>query len=166
MNIFVEEIEEFQFGIVRFYSIRVDDNEYNEFERFLRKHEQNSGISEELDQLFQFLEEMGDKYGAREQFFRFENQAHAIPKHSKQFPYIEKGAKLRLYCLRLNDHVVFLFHGGIKTKHSAQDCKNVSIHFHNANRFVQKINELIRNNEILFNEKGTELTFDKDGYVT
>ncbi len=69
---------------------------------------------------------------------------------------------LRLYCLVLNDHVVFLFNGGIKTADNAKDCPNVGPYIKQANELVKKIDELLINKEISWNKNQTDICFDEN----
>ena len=61
------------------------------------------------------------------------------------------GFPLRLYCLRLTDTIVILFNGGEKTARTAQGGKT-SKAFREACAFVKKIDEAIKNREIIILE--------------
>ena len=56
--------------------------------------------------------------------------------------YLESAIDLRLYCHWVNERIVILFNGGIKTTKLAQDCSNVSRHFYNAQTWVKRLNEI------------------------
>jgi hypothetical protein len=69
------------------------------------------------------------------------------------------GSLLRLYCLRVNDCVVFLFNGGVKTQSNAKDCPNVGPYIRQANRITQKINQLFSDKEISWNNGRTDIIY-------
>ena len=100
---------------------------------------------------------MGKQTGAKENYFRFENVATALPPR-----FIELENALRLYCHRLNDHVVFLFNGGIKTALKVQDCNNVKHHFKLANQLAVAIDRLLKENEINWINDFTDIEFSTD----
>ena len=80
--------------------------------------------------------------------------------------YVEYGKKkannLRLYCLRANSNVVFLFSGDIKTTQKAQDCPNVRKHFNLANTLTKAIDNAFIENDIIWNEDCTLIKCDED----
>ena len=82
---------------------------------------------------------MGKQTGAKENYFRFENAASALLPR-----FIEFENALRLYCHQLNDHVVFLFNGGIKTALRVQYCNNVKHHFKLTNQLAVAIDRLLK----------------------
>lgn len=61
-----------------------------------------------------------------------------------------KPNNLRLYCHRLNEYVVILFSGAIKTAHTAQECPNVKPHFELANKLTVTIDKAFKENEIFW----------------
>lgn len=166
MNIFatLKEIESFTFKKVKYYSVHFEDKEVSEFLDFLNRMEDIEEIKDDLDLFFIWLEEIGENYGALPQFFRHEGKADALPPPAKQMKLTEFEIEenIRLYCLRANDHVVFLFNGGIKTKDRAQDCPNVSNYFRQANQLSHAINQLFNQGEISWNNSHTDITFEPD----
>jgi hypothetical protein len=102
--------------------------------------------------LAKFLEKViGDKMGALEDFFRFENSAHGLPPagnfHVGEIALRFQSFPLRLYCLRISERLVILFNGGEKTSRTAQGGKT-SMHFHDANRFAKRIMEALQEGEL------------------
>ncbi len=169
MNIFatIEPINSFTFKKVKYYSVLFENENINEFLDFLNRMEDDKSIDDELEKLFVCLEEIGDKYGAQERFFRPEKMAQALPSPSgisNNVLKINFKKNLRLYCLRLNDHVVFLFNGGVKTKgiKLAQDCPIVAPHFNKANIIAQAIEKLFQAGDIQWNENCTDILYDND----
>ncbi len=144
------------FNKVTFYTIRDENKELSETDRFLTKYSEKGIFKERLNKLVAFIEAMGDEYGARQLFFRHEAAADALPppySTIKQFGLLEFiEYDLRLYCCRLSDSVVVLYGGGQKTTAKAQDCPNVSSHFRLASVATTALNEKIR-------EKSFVLTF-------
>ena len=142
MNIFVriQRLEDFQFAIVKYFTVHLEEdgvkNEVNEFFDFLNRMEEIEEVQYDLLNLHEWLVEIGNNYGAIK--------------------------NLRLYCLVLNEHVVFLFNGGIKTTNNAKDCPNVGPHIKRANRIAKKIDELLKQNELTWNFDHTDIKFDKN----
>jgi hypothetical protein len=60
----------------------------------------------------------------------------------------------------LNEHVVILFNGGIKTTQNAKDCPSVGPYIKQANAIARKIDELIKSGEIQWNKNFTDILFD------
>lgn len=168
MNIFVhiQRLEDFQFDIVKFFSVRIEENEVNEFYDFLNRMEDIEELEEDLLNLLVWIEEIGEYIGAKKHLFRNESitaDVQALPPPAKQMQVYEIPVEnLRLYCLVLNEHVVFLFNGGIKTTGNAKDCPNVGPHIKQANRIAGKIDELLKENEITWNFDHTDIKFDEN----
>ena len=66
---------------------------------------------------------------------------------------------LRLYCFRVNDSVVFLFNGGVKTQLNAKNCPNVGPYLKQANRLTQQVHQLFLNKEICWNRNKTDIFY-------
>ncbi len=170
MNTFavLEKLEQFSFKKVVYYSIAYLDNEdeINEFYDFLNRMEDLPHLENDLGNLIIWLEEIGDRYGAiKNRFFRHEakyGEASALPPSRKTmlFNEIIVEESLRLYCLVANEHVVFLFNGGIKTTLNPEDCPNVGTYFRQANLLSQKIDKLFQDKLIQWNNDMTDIHFD------
>lgn len=170
MNIFarIQRLNEFQFDIVKYYSILIEEDgeehEVNEFFDFLNRMEDVEELEEDLTNLMVWIEEIGDQIGAMKHLFRNESitaDVQALPPPHKQIVVHEIPVEnLRLYCLVLNEHVVFLFNGGIKTTSKAQDCPNVGPYIKLANQLAGKIEELLKDNEITWNKDYTDIVFE------
>lgn len=153
---------------VAYYSICINGNDNSLFEEFIENHEQNE--KNKLNHIVSWLAQIGEKYGAQERHFRSEAEtadASALPPPGNSHPhYTEKGKKksntLRLYCLRANESVVFLFNGGIKTKKRAQDCPNVSTHFKLANLLTKAIDNCFKEKEIQWINDFTEIDCEEN----
>lgn len=166
MNIFasLEKVPNFNFDKVIYYSVLIEDKDVNEFYDFLNRMEDIKEIEEDLNTLVIWLEEIGDNYGALPEFFRHEGKAEALPPPARKMKLAELEVEnnLRLYCLRANEHVVFLFNGGIKTTDKAQDCPNVSPYFRQANKLAGIINQLFSDSEIKWNQDHTDIIMEPD----
>ncbi|WP_338765786.1 hypothetical protein WAF17_02400 [Bernardetia sp. ABR2-2B] len=154
MNTFALEIFDDEGKKCTFYTVRWDDIEVSETEKFFSKFRQDADLKPSLLNLAKFIEiVIGDEKGAIEAYFRFENTADGLPP-SKKFR-IEKQTinfgnrfPLRLYCLRLSDELVILFNGERKTSQSAQD-GDTSMVFHDANVFAERILKAKEDGEII-----------------
>ncbi len=158
MNTFakLERVEGFPGNRVNFYSIKVENRDRNEFEDFLARHVSNTAVFEQLSFLYKKLENFSLQ-GVRRHFFRPEGSFHALPPPAKYLDVSFGRKQLRLYCLYVSPCIVILFNGGVKTKMKAQECDNVNRYFAEAGGFTKKIDEMIRNREISFNEDRSEI---------
>jgi len=156
---------------VIYYSIEIIESQEYEvtspshlFEEFIAENKENK---KKLQHILDWIEEIGDKYGAKQQFFRREKMASALPPDT-QLPlepyYYEEGKKkgnnLRLYCIPINEHVVILLNGGIKSTRKAQDCPNVSSSFELANRLAKAIAKSLKNNDIEWSDEDLDILYD------
>lgn len=168
MNTFVLEIFDDQGKVCTFYTVRWEDALHTETDKFFIKYENHNTLQQPLQELAIFMaKKMGDEMGALEDFFRFENAAHAIPPsgtYRVEDVYINYGNfPLRLYCLRISESLVVLFNGGEKTAITAQAGKT-SMVFQEANSFAKRIIEALNNNEI-FISANNRLFTDVDGHT-
>ena len=134
------------FDRVTYYSFKVGDssetNEISEFEDFKNKF----GKTLEFRFIFGKLRAFG-RTGARENYFRFEDKAVALPPYGSiselktLHPEEENFVDLRLYCIRMSDRCVILLNGDIKTTTKALDCPNCRSHFQLANAISRKIDK-------------------------
>lgn len=69
---------------------------------------------------------------------------------------------LRLYSLRINESIVFIFGGNIKTENHAQNCPNVKEHFRLANQISTAIYEAIGSDDIVLNDTQTDIEYEED----
>lgn len=154
---------------VSYYSVSLDDNDTSLFEGFIKKHTTEN--KNKLDHILNWLKEIGNNYGARIYYFRPEGETadtSALPPKGidRKPQYTEHGKKksnsLRLYCLRANESVVFLFSGDIKTKNKAQNCPNVKSHFKLANKLTKAIDNAFIGGDIKWNENCDEIIYNED----
>jgi len=157
-----------EYDKVVYYSVVLngDENEQSVFEAFVQKY---GGIEgDKLNHILSWVREIGDVYGAQAYLFRAENNAEALPPKgvNREPCYIENDTNtanpLRLYCHRLNEHVVILFGGGVKTADAVQDCTNVRIPFILANKLSKVIDESIREGEIELKDDQMDILYDTE----
>ncbi|MGO1245682.1 MAG: hypothetical protein ACTHZ1_09210 [Sphingobacterium sp.] len=166
MNRFAEIRLVASYRTVTFYSINYVDDDSSLFEKFVEA--QNINNKDKLQHILSWIREIGNNYGAKKTYFREENQADALPPKGKnrEPAYLEDGANtpndLRLYSLRINENIVFLFGGNIKTENHAQNCPNVKEHFRLANQISKAISEAIDSNDIVFNDSQTDIVYEED----
>ena len=158
-----------KYNKVTYYSVSIDGEENSLFEQFIETHTKDN--TKKLDHILNWLRQIGNNYGAKTDYFRPEGETadtSALPPSgtSRKPQYTEYGKKkannLRLYCLRANESVVFLFNGDIKTKRKAQDCLNVKPHFKLANTLTALIDTAFRDKELVWNEDCTLISYSED----
>lgn len=154
---------------VSYYSVIREGRAQSLFELFISKHQVDN--KEKLNHILSWLDVIGKKYGAQQQYFRNEAYISATsalpPQGINRAPtYIEEeeavSNNLRLYCCRLNERVVFLYDGDIKTEEKAQNCKNVKAHFLEANRITKALDISIIDKNIVWNEDCSDIIFDEE----
>ena len=158
---------------VCYYSVVLDlDDEPTEtaqslFENFVIK--QTIDNPEKLNHILSWLADIGDKYGAQDNYFRdeqYQGEAVGLPPYGMERPpvYTEDGEtasnNLRLYGHRLNPHVVILFNGAIKTEVTAQQCPNVKTHFLLANQLTNIIDQAFQENDIRWIDEDTDIDYE------
>lgn len=159
MNTFAAIEPVLSFPKVKYYTVRIDNAELTEFGKFVAEHISNKSISEEFNDLLQWIQlRLGTRHGALQPYFRKEKSAQALPPYVEHLSIAYKK-NLRLYCYRISDHVVVLFNGGIKSKgiKYAQKCPIVSTHFYTANKLSNAIKLAMSSKNIQLNAEQTEL---------
>jgi hypothetical protein len=166
MNNFVVEIWDDQSDKVTYYTVRKTGETVSETDKFFERYSDQAAYREHVDELISFLlKSMGDQLGARECFFRHERNAHAVPPvHLNTLKISFQGFPLRLYCLRLTDHMVILMNGGVKTSRTAQDSPDLVHSFGEANRFAKVIDRAIIDRDCFVSIDGRSLlpSFEKE----
>jgi hypothetical protein len=174
MNTFAKIKHINSYKLVEYYSVCLEeDGDISLFEQFIAKHANEN--KEKFNHIMSWIKCIGNRYAAKEAYFRNEAETADIsalpPKNPNWEPtYVEWKSELqsgntndlRLYTFRANEHVVFLFNGDEKTAAKAQDCPNVKPHFRLANKLTKVIDECFRNQDICWNESQTDIEFDSD----
>ena len=174
MNNFAKIILVQRFNKVNYYTLRLNDDELSLFGQFRSVHINDN--KDKLNHIMAWIKRIGNVYGAKEVYFRNEAESSdtsALPPDSIKWEptYIEYNENtgeekitpndLRLYTFRVNEHVVFLFDGDIKTANKAQDCDKVRPHFRLANKLT-KVLESAFLHDIKWNNNYTDIVFDKN----
>lgn len=131
---------------VNIYTIRYRDDS-TEFDKFLDKFPKGCEFDDDIDIIIKWIDKIGEK-GAFERYLRpeskYKDNIYAIP--------IET-ANLRLYVIRISDHIIILGNGGIKKTKTYNENPEL-------NSFIeqlQKIDVLIKTRL----KKGTIHIFEK-----
>ena len=169
MNTFATIITAQSFNKVTYYTVKFENEEFSEFEKFIIKHQNVKEIHNEYNDLMSLIKRLGNEIGALERYFsRNERKAEALPPDWKKLHnherklHVKYHHNLRLYCMRISDEVVFLFNGGVKTPGpiTAEECLVVRKYFRMANKLVVSIEQAIKDKEVSFHGKKIEI--DKD----
>ena len=169
MNIFATIETAIEYKKVTYYTVRFENNDNSEFEKFILKHQTDATIHNEFQDLLSLIEALGEEIGAKPRYFsRKEKRAEALPPQQSALSrnerklIVKQQHNLRLYCMRISDEIVFLFNGGVKTPGSitAQECRVVRKFFDMANKLAGVIEQSIINNEII--PDGMNLEVDDD----
>jgi hypothetical protein len=154
MNNFALKIWDDETAYVTFYTIHRENDEFSETDKFFLKFRNNLEYKDALQQLTSLLfNVMGEEHGANKNFFtRHENAATALPPVKARISSLElnyAGFPLRLYCYRINDHLVVLFNGDIKTTAAVQEDSRLALLFNQANHYVRQIDNAFREKIIM-----------------
>ncbi|MFN8429669.1 MAG: hypothetical protein U0V04_06805 [Spirosomataceae bacterium] len=159
MHTFELKIWDDESRYVTFYTVHREGHSLSEIDKFLEKIEQNNAYLEELNHLLEFLfNAMGERHGAANAFFnRHENQVDALPPKGKvkiaSINYAFNKFPLRLFALKITDEIVILFNGGIKDAPTIQQCSGLSIVWHEACQYADKILKELHKTIIIDEEK-------------
>lgn len=139
-------IEEFKrYKHVTFYTIRYDDSELSETDKFIKRFlEEETVYKDDLDDIVNWINEIGIR-GLKYINLRAENDAYALP------PYTE-SSNLRLFCIKITNSIILLGNGGIKSSQTVQESDDLSMKFHDINRFSKSINEAIRSGNLIIDK--------------
>lgn len=159
MNIFAKITTIQSLKKVDFYSILKEGEDANMFLEFVNRISTDEKLAGDLDLIRVWLKWIGDKHGAKEQYFRLEKAANALPPPAK---YLEFESSLRLYCMRVNENAVVLFSGALKTARTAQECPNVKPYFAEANKITSQIDRAIVDRSIKIDSVTGRLIIDDD----
>ncbi len=145
--------------MVTYYTIQWDGEAKDCFSDFRDKHIKDPACKKGMQILMYWLTEIGNKFGAKDYYFRPESYRGGDAKELPPPAKLQPSTNLRLYCIRINNHSVILLSGGKKTTRIAQDCPNVNPAFIEANKIEKAIRELIQNNEIQIDDN-ERLSYD------
>ncbi|MEQ8535334.1 MAG: hypothetical protein RIB86_25980 [Imperialibacter sp.] len=138
---------------VTLYSVKLEENDKNETDRFIERFLESEEFAQDFYTIISWIDKIG-RDGALERYFRPEGRALAIPIDSKHY--------LRLYCYRVNDQILVLGNGGIKSAKTAQESEDCAPHFALMNKVANKIYWGIQNGDTVIRGNFLEgkLTFN------
>jgi len=144
-----------------FYTVRKEDSDYNETDKFLLKFRSNPDLEKALKQLNALIiMEIGDKHGAKKAFFnRWEEGSFGLPPKGTvrvgEITFDYPKFPLRLYAMRVmeREDIVVLFNGGAKESGTNIDSPELHHSMQEAKRFAKKIAEAIKEKTIIIDEK-------------
>jgi hypothetical protein len=148
-----------------FYTVQWEDALENETDKFFHKYDAIPGLKRSVQVLLSFiLDSIGEDYGAIDALFnRYENEVVGLPNKGRvnvgEIVFLYPDFPLRLYALRINNRpdLVVLFNGGIKSAATNQGSKNLNLRWIEACRFAQRIEEALRDKEIIIDDPNRRL---------
>ena len=162
MNTFVLEIWDDEGGLCTFYTVRWDDLEMSETDRFFDKYDKDPVYEDKAAELLIFvLKAIGEDHGAIDAFFnRHENEVKGLPVKGKvvfqEITYHFPRFPLRLYALKVRENIVILFNGGVKDDETNQQ-SSLNMKWREACQFAKKIDQAIRDKDIIVEERQRKL---------
>ncbi|SHN20156.1 hypothetical protein [Mucilaginibacter sp. OK098] len=168
MNIFTLEIWDDEANKCTFYTVRKEDAEENETDKFFKKYDANPESKRAAQELLSFvLDSIGEDHGAIDALFnRFENEVIGLPNKGKVnvsgVVFLYPNFPLRLYALRIGDRndLVILFNGGLKSAQTNQGSKDLNIKWIEACQYAKRIEEALRDGEIIINYEKRKILSD------
>ncbi len=137
-----------QHPAVNFYSIKLDNCQLTELERFFEKFPIGCEYDRDVDEIVAWLDKIGQK-GALERYFKSEGRygdgVGAIP--------LEIGNNVRLYCLRLSDNILVFGNGDVKDCEKWQDSPKLAAYVEMLMDTSRFIRSRMNNGDILLVEK-------------
>jgi hypothetical protein len=137
------------FEKVNYYTLQIEGATESETDKFFNRFEHETELEEDLNNLVAWLEEIGERRGAKSHLFRFEESAGALPPPQKFLAELPVN-DLRLYCVRISDEIVILANGGVKTSQTVQDSLDLLPMFRFANQVAKRITEMIKYKELRY----------------
>ena len=132
---------------VSLYSISFEADGTTEFEKFVFEFEQNATYNRDYQRIIAALQAIL-QVGALERFFRPEGKmadsVQALPLTS---------GKLRLYCLRISDHIVILGNGGVKTTRTYEEDPRLYGYVLDLQKFERLLSQCIEEGSVIIEEK-------------
>lgn len=137
------------------YTIIRDGSSHSVYEEFLQSNA--TGFRPQLRDIALRLESMGKQSGAREHFFklregRLGDLVAAL--------YDRPDAKLRLFCIRFNNHLLILGGGGPKDVRAWEEDPTLSKAANELIRLSEAIKEEMKDKTLRWNDEGTDLLGD------
>ena len=169
MNTFALEIWDDEALKCTFYTVRWEDAEENETDKFFTKYDAITELKQSVQELLNFvLYSIGEDHGAVNALFnRFENNVIGLPNKGRVnvsgIIFLYPNFPLRLYALRVNSRsdLVVLFNGGLKSAQTNQSSHDLNMQWIEACQFAKRIEMALRGGEIIIDAaKRRILRFD------
>lgn len=147
MEIEIISLSDHQYGKVSFYTVQVVGNPRSEFADFMYRMKQNAKDWRQAGLLNRKIENIGNLYGAKDQWFKREGKAERLPEPTYRFFESdgESDFGLRLFCVVLSEQVVILLNGDRKTAQKIKNCPNCYPHF----LFANKLSDALYNARLM-----------------
>ena len=138
------------------YTIQFLSEDENEYSRFVNKFKNDSELNKDLYRIVQLVDMIADA-GALERLFRPEGK---MSDNVCALPLVH--SRLRLYCIRLSDHILILGNGGVKKTRTYNESDELRGFVMTLQKFDRLIKEGVRNGSISISENyiETQQTFD------
>ncbi|HAW08586.1 MAG TPA: hypothetical protein DCW42_05360 [Bacteroidetes bacterium] len=149
------KIPEFTGNKTTIYAVLMEDEEKTLFESFIE--ENKISYSSEIKDIVSRLITIGNKTGAREQFFRTKEGA---PGDGVCALFDLPSYKLRLYCIRYGTQIVILGGGGPKNVQKLQQSKKLKDESYFLRDLSKTITEKLKNKELKFVDNGNKFEGD------
>lgn len=143
---------------VSLYTLVFENEDLPEFVKFTVKFKENSELRKDYELIIRAITKIME-YGALERYFRpegkFNDGVGALPVDS---------SKLRLYCLRVSDKILFLGNGGEKHSRTYNENPELNGYVMDLQKFSSLLQNAIKEGNIVIEEnslKGYEdITFE------
>lgn len=165
MDTFVVELWDDEGTACTFYTVRWDDQEMSETDRFLNRFADDPDYREDIEKLLDLLTfTIGEVHGATDKLInRSENEVMALPPKGKvilgEVKHYYPHFGLRIYLLKITDHLMILFGGGAKTARTTQESGTLSLTWREACHFTRVIMEAIQDETIRVDEEKRKLFY-------
>lgn len=148
-----------------FYTLRIEGGLYTEYANFCYRMKKDKKTKRQLGELNRLLYNIGNKYGAQDEFFKREGRAERLPPPTHRFfdSDGEDDFGIRLYCIKLSEEAVLLLNGDLKLAQRIKDCKNCKPHFDFANAVSDALYYAQQNDEIEID--GRDILVEEDFYL-
>ena len=158
---------EFDFNKVRYYTVKFDNDDKTEVDKFFEKYQESH--SKSVLYIKMWIAEIGEKFSAEARYFRPEDNSEALPPPFNQLESVDieidqDNLSLRLYCIVLSPEVVVLVNGGIKESQKTQDSPTCWEHFLLTSSLSSQMRQMIKGGHLTL--KGKQLKRTKEFILT
>lgn len=133
---------------VAYYTIHVQGRPLDEFNFFLKEMRHKMKNRNELGQLLQLINNMGQHWGYHHRYFKKEENGHRFLFPSDNYTDENSPFGVRLYCKILSPEIIVLTGGCLKTQKKVSQCNNCQPYFELNNRVAIALEKAINNNYI------------------